>query len=166
MPMPSALSRIGIGLLRTKISVRSRAAPAFSLVCSHALLAVRDIPRLLVWKAPTSADALVGTSSLNSSPVGLIIQFDFVFRGQIAPQPDCWKPYASYLGKVKLNLDCWIFYLEGYVNIDRNREVRAGRMESVGFINIAPVDNHEAMVAPSSALGWQLALEGYKPKRG
>jgi hypothetical protein len=81
-------------------------------------------------------------------------------------QPDCWKPYASYLGKVKLNLDCWIFYQEGYVNIDRNREVRADRMESVGFINIAPVDNHEAMVAPSSALGWQLALEGYKPKRG
>ena len=38
-------------------------------------------------------------------------------------------------------------------------------MELVGFINIAPVDNHEAMVAPSSALGWQLALEGYKPKR-
>ena len=37
-------------------------------------------------------------------------------------------------------------------------------MESVGSINIAPVDNHEA-VAPSSALGWQLALEGYKPKR-
>jgi hypothetical protein len=66
---------------------------------------------------------------------------------------------------VKLNLDCWIFYQEGYVNIDRNREVRAGRMESVGSINIAPVDNHEAMVAPSSALGWQLALEGYKPKR-
>jgi hypothetical protein len=81
-------------------------------------------------------------------------------------QPDCWKPYAFYLGKVKLSLDCWIFYQEGYVNIDRNREVRADRMESVGFINIAPVDNHEAMVAPSSALGWQLALEGYKPKRG
>jgi hypothetical protein len=39
-------------------------------------------------------------------------------------------------------------------------------MESVGFINIAPVDNHEAMVAPSSAMGWQLALEGYKLKRG
>ena len=39
-------------------------------------------------------------------------------------------------------------------------------MELVGFINIAPVDNHEAMVAPSSVLGWQLALEGYKPKRG
>jgi hypothetical protein len=37
-------------------------------------------------------------------------------------------------------------------------------MESVGSINIAPVDNHEA-VAPSSALGWQLALEGYKPKQ-
>ena len=33
-------------------------------------------------------------------------------------------------------------------------------------INIAPVDNHEAMVAPSSALDWQLALEGYKPMRG
>src|SRR6478735_2353464 len=77
--MPSALSRIGIGLLRTKFSVRSRAAPAFSLVCSHALLAVPDIPRLLVWKAPTSADALVGTSSLNSSPVGLIIQLRFRF---------------------------------------------------------------------------------------
>ena len=43
-------------------------------------------------------------------------------------QPDCWKPYASYLGKVKLNLDCWIFYQEGYVNIDRNREVRADRV--------------------------------------
>jgi hypothetical protein len=79
-------------------------------------------------------------------------------------QPDCWKPYASYLGKVKLNLGCWIFYQKGYVNIDRN-EVRGDRMEWVGFINIAP-DNHEAMVAPSSALGWQLALEGYKPKRG
>jgi predicted SAM-dependent methyltransferase len=39
-------------------------------------------------------------------------------------------------------------------------------MESAGFINIAPVDNHEAMVAPSSTLGWQLALEGYKPKHG
>ena len=38
-------------------------------------------------------------------------------------------------------------------------------MEAAGFINIAPVDNHEAMVAPSSALGWQLALEGYKPMR-
>jgi hypothetical protein len=37
-------------------------------------------------------------------------------------------------------------------------------IEAVGFINIGPVDNHEAMVAPSSALGWQLALEGYKPK--
>jgi hypothetical protein len=36
-------------------------------------------------------------------------------------------------------------------------------MEAAGFINIAPVDNHEAMVAPSSALRWQLALEGYKP---
>ena len=34
-------------------------------------------------------------------------------------------------------------------------------MEAVGFIHIAPVDNHEAMVAPCSALGWQLALEGY-----
>ena len=79
--------------------------------------------------------------------------------------PNCWKRHAFYLGKVKLNLGCWIFYQEGYVNIDRNREVRAGRMESVGFINIAPVDNHEAMVAPSSALGWQLALEGYKPNQ-
>ena len=39
-------------------------------------------------------------------------------------------------------------------------------MEAVGFINIALVDNHEVMVAPCSALGWQLALEGYKPKRG
>src|SRR5438445_7551026 len=84
MPTQSALSMIGMELLRTKISVRSRAAPAFSLVCSHALLAVPVRPRLLVWKAPTSADAPVGTSSLNSSPVGLIIQQDFVFRGQFA----------------------------------------------------------------------------------
>ena len=38
-------------------------------------------------------------------------------------------------------------------------------MEAAGFINIAAVDNHEAMVAPSSALGSQLALEGYKPTR-
>jgi len=38
-------------------------------------------------------------------------------------------------------------------------------MEAAGFINLAPVDSHEAMVASSSALGWQLALEGYKPKR-
>ena len=34
------------------------------------------------------------------------------------------------LGKVKLNLDCWIFYQEGYVNIDRN-EVRADRYEDI-----------------------------------
>jgi len=194
-------------------------------------------------------------------------------------QSDCWKIYAPYLGKVNLNLGCWIFYQEGYRNLDRNREVRADRyedistlssfeancadeiyaghvaeehvddvkasfgrwfevvkpggrititvpdcrganrmwlerkrfpalelgpdegiiaittgvkaedvgdqdketvlhnrvfdestlricMEAVGFINIAPVDNREAMVAPPSALGWQLALEGYKPKQG
>ena len=49
-------------------------------------------------------------------------------------QPDCWKPYASYLGKVKLNLDCWIFYQEGYVNIDRNREVRADRYEDISTL--------------------------------
>src|SRR6266480_3514121 len=84
MPKPSALRRIGMGLRRTKISVRTRIVSAFSLVCSHASLAVAAAPRLLVWKAPTSADALVGTSSLNSSPVGLIIQKDFVFRGQFA----------------------------------------------------------------------------------
>ena len=194
-------------------------------------------------------------------------------RGQL----DCRKLYAPYLCLVKLNLGCWIFYQEGYVNIDRNPEVRADRyedistlpsfeancadeiyaghvaehvddlkasfgrwlevlkpggrititvpdcrganrmwlerkrfpalelgpdegiiaittgvkeedvgdqnketmlhhrvfdestlricMEAAGFINIAAVDNHEAMVAPSSALGWQLALEGYKPKQ-
>jgi hypothetical protein len=38
-------------------------------------------------------------------------------------------------------------------------------MEAVGFVDIARVDNHEAMVAPCSSLGWQLALEGYKPKQ-
>src|SRR5213082_1023100 len=101
MPMPSALSRIGIGLLRTKISVRSRAAPAFSLVCSQALLAVPDIPRLPVWKAPTSADALVGTSSLNSSPVGLIIQRDFVFRGQFARPAPLLENLRALSSKVK-----------------------------------------------------------------
>jgi len=37
------------------------------------------------------------------------------------------------LGKVKLNLDCWIFYQEGYVNIDRN-EVRADRYEDISTL--------------------------------
>ena len=194
----------------------------------------------------------------------------------LAAIPSCRKFYASYLAKVKLNLGCWIFYREGYINIDHNGAVRADRyedistlpsfeansadeiyaghvaehvddvkasfgrwlevlkpggrititvpdcrganrmwleqkrfpalelgpdegiiaittgvksddlrnqeeeavlhnrvfdestlricMEAAGFIHIAAVDNHEAMVAPSSALGWQLALEGYKPK--
>jgi hypothetical protein len=54
-------------------------------------------------------------------------------------QPDCWKPYASYLGKVKLNLDCWIFYQEGYVNIDRNREVRADRYEDISTLPASPM---------------------------
>jgi len=49
-------------------------------------------------------------------------------------QPDCWKPYASYLGKVKPNLGCWIFYQKGYVNIDRNREVRADRYEDISTL--------------------------------
>jgi hypothetical protein len=35
-----------------------------------------------------------------------------------------------------------------------------------GIYQHRTVDNHEAMVAPSSAVGWQLALEGYKPMRG
>jgi len=35
---------------------------------------------------------------------------------------------------VKLNLDCWIFYQEGYVNIDRNREVRADRYEDISTL--------------------------------
>ena len=38
-------------------------------------------------------------------------------------------------------------------------------MEAAGFIRIASVDNHEAMVAPCSLLGWQIALEGYKPTK-
>ncbi len=37
-------------------------------------------------------------------------------------------------------------------------------MEAAGFVDIASVDNHEAMVAPCSTLGWQIALEGYKPR--
>jgi hypothetical protein len=48
--------------------------------------------------------------------------------------PNCWKPYAPYLGKVKLNLGCWIFYQESYVNIDRNREVRADRYEDTATL--------------------------------
>jgi len=32
---------------------------------------------------------------------------------------------------MKLNLGCWIFYQEGYVNIDRNRAVRADRYEDI-----------------------------------
>jgi predicted SAM-dependent methyltransferase len=38
-------------------------------------------------------------------------------------------------------------------------------MEAVGFEKIVSVDNHEAMVAPCSSLGWQIALEGRKPLR-
>jgi hypothetical protein len=49
-------------------------------------------------------------------------------------QPNCWKLSASYLGKVKLNRDCWIFYQEGYVNIHRNREVRADRYEDTSTL--------------------------------
>jgi hypothetical protein len=35
---------------------------------------------------------------------------------------------------VKLNLGCWIFYQEGYVNIDRNRKVRADRYEDISTL--------------------------------
>jgi hypothetical protein len=38
-------------------------------------------------------------------------------------------------------------------------------MAAAGFYQHRPVDNHEAMVAPSSALGWQLALEGTSQSR-
>jgi predicted SAM-dependent methyltransferase len=208
----------------------------------------------------------------------LIIQKDFGFRGRFAWQPDCRVSGAAYLCLVKLNLGCWIFYREGYINIDRDPKVRADRyediatlpsfgancadeiyaghvaehvedvkiafgrwfevlkpggrititvpdcrganrmwlerqrfpalevgpdegiiqittgvktldvddemraaalhyrvfdestlricMEAVGFTNIVAVDNHEAMVAPCSSLGWQIALEGYKPNHG
>src|SRR5438309_1158204 len=76
----NGIPRLSLGMTVTS----STPSSVCGSVCSHALLAVPVIPRLLVWKAPTSADALVGTSSLNSSPVGLIIQRDFVFRGQFA----------------------------------------------------------------------------------
>ena len=49
-------------------------------------------------------------------------------------QPDCRQHYASNLGKVNLNLGCWIFYQKGYVNIDRNREVRADRYENISTL--------------------------------
>lgn len=35
---------------------------------------------------------------------------------------------------MKLNLGCWIFYQKGYVNIDRNREVRADRYEDISTL--------------------------------
>src|SRR5437763_15282582 len=35
---------------------------------------------------------------------------------------------------MKLTLGCWIFYQEGYVNIDRNREVRADRYEDISTL--------------------------------
>ncbi len=35
---------------------------------------------------------------------------------------------------MKLNLVCWIFYQEGYVTIDRNREVRADRYEDISTL--------------------------------
>ena len=36
---------------------------------------------------------------------------------------------------MKLNLGCWIFYREGYINIDRDREVRADRYEDISTTN-------------------------------
>ena len=197
-----------------------------------------------------------------------------ILRGQ----SDCRVFYPVYLREVKLNLGCWIFYRDGYINIDRDRSVRADRyedvttlpsfetncadeiyaghvaehvddvkatfrrwfevlkpggrititvpdcrganrmwlerkhfpalelgpddgiiqiitgvkildvndekkaaalhkrvfdestlrvcMEAAGFTNIVAVDNHEAMVAPCSSLGWQIALQGDKPNSG
>jgi SAM-dependent methyltransferase len=38
-------------------------------------------------------------------------------------------------------------------------------MEAAGFVQVRSVDDHEIMVAPCSALGWQIALEGFKPRR-
>jgi ubiquinone/menaquinone biosynthesis C-methylase UbiE len=38
-------------------------------------------------------------------------------------------------------------------------------MEAAGFEEISSVDNHEIMVAPCSALGWQIALQGFRPRR-
>ena len=35
---------------------------------------------------------------------------------------------------MKLNLGCWIFYREGYINIDRDREVRADRYEDISVL--------------------------------
>ncbi len=35
------------------------------------------------------------------------------------------------LSRVKLNLGCWIFYREGYINIDHNGAVRADRYEDI-----------------------------------
>jgi len=35
----------------------------------------------------------------------------------------------------ELNLGCWIFYQEGYVNVDRNREVRADRYEDISTLS-------------------------------
>ncbi|PYM01224.1 MAG: hypothetical protein DMF19_07000, partial [Verrucomicrobia bacterium] len=56
------------------------------------------------------------------------------FAASLRGQPGCWKIYALYLGKVKLNLGCWIFYQEDYVNIDRDREVRADRYEDISTL--------------------------------
>ena len=36
---------------------------------------------------------------------------------------------------MNLNLGCWIFYQEGYRNIDRNREVRADRYEDISTLS-------------------------------
>src|SRR6266404_5188158 len=75
MPIPSAPSNVGIGFSRKKISVRARAAPAFSLACPHASPAISETRALPSrnFSSPTSAEALSGMSSPNSSPPGLII---------------------------------------------------------------------------------------------
>jgi len=45
--------------------------------------------------------------------------------------PGTWHGLSR---QVKLNLGCWIFYQEGYINIDRDREVRADRYEDISVL--------------------------------
>ncbi len=47
---------------------------------------------------------------------------------------NCRAPSRFYLGVVRLNLGCWIFHRDGWVNVDRDRSVRADLYEDAELL--------------------------------
>src|SRR5438874_5212088 len=144
IPKPSAPSKTGMGFSLTKTSVRSRAAPAFSLVCSHASLALSETLREAYSCVPLISPAALSGSLSNSSPLGLIILKSVRISPRLRAEKALmnsgslypilmWASPALPLA-VKLNLGCWIFYREGWVNIDHDRSVRADHHEDAAVL--------------------------------